>query len=97
MQPHATIPVTLIGGYLGAGKTTLVNQVLRAAAGQRLTVLVNDFGDVNIDADLIETTSDRLWQLAGGCVCCAIGSDLIGALQAIERAATTARHAGSVS
>ena len=55
-----SIPVTLIGGYLGAGKTTLVNHLLRNAGGRRIAVLVNEFGDLPIDADLIEARDDDL-------------------------------------
>ncbi|MEZ5649482.1 MAG: GTP-binding protein [Burkholderiaceae bacterium] len=80
MDVDAGVPVTVIGGYLGAGKTTLVNSLLRQAAGRRLAVLVNDFGDLSIDADLIEGADDQVLQLAGGCVCCTIGSDLVAAL-----------------
>lgn len=75
------IPVAVIGGYLGAGKTTLVNGLLRRAEGKRIAVLVNDFGDINIDADLIEARDDDLLALAGGCVCCSFGSDLMRALE----------------
>ena len=75
------IPVTLIGGYLGAGKTTLVNHLLREREGRRLAVLVNDFGELPIDSDLIESRDGALLQLAGGCVCCSFGSDLMAALQ----------------
>lgn len=74
------LPVTIIGGYLGAGKTTLVNQLLRHAGGKRLAVLVNDFGDISIDADLIESSEEQVINLAGGCVCCSIGSDLVSTL-----------------
>ena len=74
------IPVTIIGGYLGAGKTTLVNHLLRNADGSRLAILVNDFGDLPIDADLIEQRSDKVISIAGGCICCSFGSDLMGAL-----------------
>lgn len=73
-------PVTLIGGYLGAGKTTLVNHLLRHAQGLRLAVLVNDFGDINIDTDLIESRTGDVINLAGGCVCCSFGSDLMTTL-----------------
>lgn len=74
------IPVTLIGDYLGAGKTTLVNHLLRQAEGLRLAVLVNDFGDLQIDAELIESRDGNVIGLACGCVCCSYGSDLIAAL-----------------
>lgn len=75
------LPVSVIGGYLGAGKTTLVNHLLRHADGRRLAVLVNEFGELAIDEDLIEAESDGLISIAGGCICCSFGNDLIGALQ----------------
>ena len=74
------IPVTLIGGYLGAGKTTLVNHLLRNAGGRRLAVLVNEFGSLPIDADLIVAREDNLISISGGCICCSFGSDLVAAL-----------------
>ncbi|WP_298864970.1 GTP-binding protein [uncultured Sulfitobacter sp.] len=75
-----TLPVTVLSGYLGAGKTTLVNQMLRQADGKRLAIMVNEFGDLPIDADLIEAEGDDLIALAGGCVCCSYGDDLMAAL-----------------
>ena len=75
------IPTLIVGGYLGAGKTTLVNHLLRHADGRRIAVMVNDFGELTIDADLIEGAEGSVLALAGGCVCCSFGSDLIGALQ----------------
>ncbi len=75
-----TLPVTVIGGYLGAGKTTLVNHLLRHAGGLRLAVLVNEFGELPIDADLIESQDENVIALAGGCVCCSYGNDLILAM-----------------
>lgn len=74
------LPVTLIGGYLGAGKTTLVNALLRNAAGRRLVVLVNEFGALPIDGDLIEARGENLISISGGCICCSFGSDLVAAL-----------------
>lgn len=78
--PGPALPVTILSGYLGAGKTTLVNQMLRRANGRRLAVMVNEFGDLPIDADLIEAEGDDLIALAGGCVCCSYGDDLTAAL-----------------
>lgn len=78
------LPVTVIGGYLGAGKTTLINHLLRNANGLRLAVLVNEFGELAIDEDLIEAEDDGLISISGGCVCCAFGSDMIGALEDIR-------------
>lgn len=75
------LPVTIISGYLGAGKTTLVNHMLRTADGARIAVLVNEFGELPIDEDLIEARDDALISIAGGCICCSFGSDLAAALQ----------------
>ncbi|QNK68647.1 CobW family GTP-binding protein [Variovorax sp. PAMC26660] len=79
------LPLTVIGGFLGAGKTTLLNRWLRDAKGLRMAVLVNDFGALNIDADLIAATHGDTLALTNGCVCCQIGDDLGRALvQVIE-------------
>ena len=91
MTAH-NIPVTLIGGYLGAGKTTLVNHLLRNASGRRIAVLVNEFGDLPIDRDLIETRDDDLITIAGGCICCSFGSDLVAALMALKSRAAAIDH-----
>ena len=74
------LAVTTIGGYLGSGKTTLVNHLLRHANGRRLAVLVNEFGELAIDEDLIEAQDDDLISIAGGCICCSFGNDLTAAL-----------------
>ena len=74
------IPVAVIGGYLGAGKTTVVNHLLRNAAGRRIAILVNEFGDLPIDEDLIEAESEDMIAISGGCICCSFGSDLTAAL-----------------
>lgn len=89
---RAPIPVTVIGGYLGAGKTTFVNHLLRHAEGLRLAVLVNDFGALPIDADLIEARDGNVIGIAGGCVCCSYGSDLIAALQDLARRSPAPEH-----
>jgi G3E family GTPase len=81
---HAPIPLIVIGGYLGAGKTTLLNHVLAHAGQRRITVLVNDFGSINIDAALIRERTDDVINLENGCVCCSIGGRLVDALLAIS-------------
>ncbi|VWX61520.1 GTPase, G3E family [Burkholderiales bacterium 8X] len=80
MGTTARLPLTVIGGFLGAGKTTLVNHWLRKAKGQRIAVLVNDFGAINVDAELIAASSGDTIALTNGCVCCQIGDDLSRAL-----------------
>lgn len=77
----------MIGGYLGAGKTTLLNRLLREPAGRRLGVIVNDFGSIGIDAELLAAASDSgVVNLANGCVCCSLGSDLFESLRTLREA-----------
>ena len=77
------IPLTLISGYLGTGKTTLINQLLRTTK-KKIALLVNDFGDINIDESLIESRTDSLLSIAGGCVCCSYGNELIETLESMN-------------
>ncbi len=71
------IPVTVVTGFLGAGKTTLVNRLLADIAGKRYAVIVNEFGDIGIDGDLIATGEEELIELSSGCICCVVRGDLI--------------------
>lgn len=82
------LPLTVIGGFLGAGKTTLLNRWLREAGGRRIAVLVNDFGALNIDAELVAAASGDTIALTNGCVCCQIGDDLSRALIAVLESRT---------
>lgn len=82
MAEPQPIPITIIAGFLGAGKTTLLNRLLTAKHGRRLAVLVNDFGDVNIDAFILDTAgTDGVVDLPNGCVCCTLARDLVRVVQ----------------
>ena len=79
------LPVTLVTGYLGSGKTTFINQRLLNAKGLRYAVLVNDFGELNIDAELIATATDKTISLTNGCVCCSIADDMDAAMEQVQQ------------
>ena len=74
------IAVTVLTGYLGAGKTTLLNRILTEDRGRRYAVIVNEFGEIGIDNDLIVASDDELFELSNGCVCCTVRGDLIRTL-----------------
>ena len=71
------VPITILTGFLGAGKTTLLNRILTGDHGLRVGVLVNDFGSINIDAELVVGVDGNMISLANGCVCCQIRDDLV--------------------
>jgi len=75
------VPVTLLVGFLGAGKTSLLNRILNGEHGLNVGVLINDFGAINIDAELVEGVEENMISLTNGCVCCEIRDDLVNSLE----------------
>jgi G3E family GTPase len=72
-----TIPVTVLTGYLGAGKTTLLNRILTQEHGQKIAVIVNEFGEIGIDNQLIVDADEEIFEMNNGCICCTVRGDLI--------------------
>ena len=78
-----SVPLTILTGFLGAGKTTLLNHILTGDHGLKVGILVNDFGSINVDAELVVDVDDGMIALANGCVCCQIRDDLVESVAAL--------------
>ena len=81
----AQIPVTVLTGYLGAGKTTLLNRILSEPHGKRYAVIVNEFGEIGIDNDLIVESDEEIYEMNNGCICCTVRGDLIRVVEGLMR------------
>lgn len=85
-KPFKKIPVTLLTGFLGAGKTTLLNRILQEEHGEKIAVIVNEFGQVGIDGELIVARDESMVELSNGCLCCTVRVDLIETLTSLAKA-----------
>ena len=85
MNAHSPIPVTVLTGYLGSGKTTLLNRILTENHGRRYAVIVNEFGEIGIDNDLIVESDEEIYEMNNGCVCCTVRGDLIRTVEGLMR------------
>ena len=86
MDTPQQLPVTIITGFLGSGKTTLLNHILSNQQGLKTAVLVNEFGEIGIDNELIVSTDENMVELNNGCICCTINNDLVDAVyKVLER------------
>jgi G3E family GTPase len=84
-QKPEPIPVTVLTGYLGAGKTTLLNRILTEPHGKKFAVIVNEFGEVGIDNDLIVESDEDVFEMNNGCICCTVRGDLIRIIEGLMR------------
>ena len=77
MQQENMVPVTILTGFLGSGKTTLLNRILKEDHGHRVAVIENEFGEVGVDNDIIESSNEQIVEMNNGCICCTVRGDLI--------------------
>ncbi|KNC55078.1 cobalamin synthesis protein [Thecamonas trahens ATCC 50062] len=84
-QNDSRIPVTVLSGFLGAGKTTTLNKLLSNKAGAKLAVIVNDMSEVNVDAMLVKQSKDEMIELSNGCICCTLHGDLLDSIAAVVK------------
>ena len=98
MNTLAKVPVTVITGFLGSGKTTLIRHLMQNPQGKRLAVLVNEFGDLGVDGDILKACADEncpvenIVELANGCICCTVADEFIPTIEALLALPTRPDH-----
>ena len=84
-QSSAQVPVTVLTGYLGAGKTTLLNRILSEQHGKKYAVIVNEFGELGVDNDLVVNADEEVFEMNNGCICCTVRGDLIRIIEGLMK------------
>src|SRR3954471_18938591 len=77
MEENNMVPVTILTGFLGSGKTTLLNRILKEDHGKKIAVIENEFGEVGVDSEIIESGEEQIVEMNNGCICCTVRGDLI--------------------
>src|SRR6266481_2612171 len=84
MEEASMVPVTILTGFLGSGKTTLLNRILKEDHGRRIAVIENEFGEVGVDSEIIESADEQIVEMNNGCICCTVRGDLIRILGTLK-------------
>ena len=84
LDPSRQIPITVLTGFLGAGKTTLLSHLLKHPEMRRSAVIINEFGQVPLDHELVETAAEDIVEVSGGCLCCTVRGDLSRAIRSLD-------------
>src|SRR2546429_9829038 len=84
MRESNMVPVTILTGFLGSGKTTLLNRILKEDHGKRIAVIENEFGEVGVDSEIIESGEEQIVEMNNGCICCTVRGDLIRILGTLK-------------
>jgi G3E family GTPase len=84
MQQEQMVPVTILTGFLGSGKTTLLNRILKEDHGHKIAVIENEFGEVGVDSEIIESSDEQIVEMNNGCICCTVRGDLIKILGTLK-------------